>query len=115
MSEKTKKILENLKTISQKESIQPHEPVKPIASNLGHDRLYGGLNQLVHLINQDGSRYPGKIHKRRITEQGIDGTNFFSHCFETADGRWFDRAGMPCSKPNNVVKQLENDEDNESK
>ena len=112
MSEKSKKILENLKAITQKEN---NDPVVPIASNMDNDRIYGGFNDAIHLINRDGSRYHGKIFKRRITQQGIDGANFFSHCFETADGRWFDRAGLPCAKPSTLVKQSDNEVDEESK
>lgn len=113
MSEKSKQILENLKAITQKE---PEETVTgPIASNLGNDRIYGDINGKVHLVNADGSTYRGKIDKRRITEKGIDGNNFFNHVYETADGRWFDRCGMPCAKPKTLVKQSDNEVQDESK
>ena len=29
----------------------------------------------------------------------MDGNNFRSYAYETQDGRWFDRAGMPIDKP----------------
>lgn len=105
MSEKTKQLLENLKAISQKEPDQNSDPVMPIASNLDNDRIYGSINNTVHLVNKDGSKYRNKIYKRRITLKGIDGANFFSHAYETEDGRWFDRAGLPCAKPTTLVKQ----------
>jgi len=104
MSEKTSQILENLKNIRQTE---PEETSSsgPIASNLDADRIYGSINNTIHLINRDGSKHKGKIFKRRITLKDIDGGNFFAHAYETDDGRWFDRAGLPCAKPSTVVKQ----------
>lgn len=105
MSEKTKQLLENLKAIRQKEPEDDVSTSGPIASNMGADRIYGSINNTVHLVNQDGSTYKGKIDKRRITVKGIDGNNFFSYVYETADGRWFDRTGLPCAKPNTLVKQ----------
>lgn len=107
MSEKTKQLLENLKAIRQKEPEEDQTHTGPIASNLGADRIYGSITGRVYLVNQDGSNYKGKIEKRRITEKGIDGNNFFSHVYETADGRWFDRAGLPCAKPTTLTKQSE--------
>lgn len=106
MSEKSKQILENLKALRQKEP-ESSMPVMPIYSNLGADRIYGGINGKIELVNQDGSTYRGKIDKKRITVKGIDGNNFFSYVYESADGRWFDRAGLPISKPSNLVKQSE--------
>jgi hypothetical protein len=111
MSKKSTQILENLKSIRQKEPDEHTSVTAPIASNMGADRIYGLGNDRVQLINQNGSTYKGKIDRRRITEQSIDGSNFYSHVFETADGRWFDRAGLPCAKPKNLVKHLENSEE----
>ena len=104
MSEKTKQILENLKSSTQK-GPEEDKSVGPIASNLDRDRIYSNLNNHIHLINRDGSKYRGKIFKRRITLTGIDGDNFFAHAYETDDGRWFDRAGLPCAKPKILAKQ----------
>ena len=113
MSEKSKQILENLKAITQKE---PEETVTgPIASNLGNDRIYGDINGKVHLVNADGSTYRGKIFKRRTVVKGLDGNNFFSYVYETDDNRWFNRVGLPIPKPNNIVKQSDNEVDQESK
>jgi hypothetical protein len=106
MSEKTSQLLENLKSIRQKEPENESATV-PLASNVDRDRIYSNLNNHIHLINRDGSNYKGKIEKRRITEKGIDGNNFFNHVYETADGRWFDRAGLPCAKPTTLTKQSE--------
>lgn len=105
MSEKTKQLLENLKSITQKDPVDSDVNKGPIASNLDADRIYGSINNTVHLINKDGSKYRNKIYKRRITLKGIDGANFFSHAYETEDERWFDRAGLPCAKPTTLVKQ----------
>ena len=49
--------------------------------------------------------------KRRITLTGINGDNFFAHAYETADGRWFDRSGLPCAKPGTVVTQSDEEVD----
>ena len=110
MSEKTSQLLENLKSIRQKEPENESAAV-PLASNVDRDRIYGNLNNDIHLINRDGSKYRGKIFKRRITLTGINGDNFFAHAYETADGRWFDRAGLPCAKPKTLAKQSDTEED----
>jgi len=127
MSEKTKKILENLKEISKKTSAEDTGSVYgqvPFSNfydwdengkELYRDRLYGDMNGKSRLLNKDGTQYRGKIYKRRITMKGLDGTNFFSHSYETEDGRWFNRAGLPCAKPSTLVKQSDNTEEDESK
>jgi hypothetical protein len=72
------------------------------------DRLYQlGVTEAVELINKDSTRYRGKIYRRRITLQNIDGQNFFAIAYESADGRWFDNAGMPIKKPNQISKDLD--------
>lgn len=104
MSEKTKELLEGLKAITKKPKSES-ETVRydHIFSNLDGDRIYGSINGTVELINKDNSTYRGKINKRSITVKGIDGNNFRSYVYETADKRWFDRAGMPIKKPTNLV------------
>jgi len=103
MSEKTKQLLENLKKITEKETkVQPTR-YDQVFSNLGGDRIYGSVSGNVELINKNNSTYHGKINKRATTEKGLDGNNFRSHVYETADKRWFDRAGMPIKKPTNLV------------
>ena len=72
------------------------------------DRIYGADHTL-RLIQKDGKLYDGAIHKRRISVKGISGNNFFSHVYETADGRWFNRAGMPIEKPTNLTTKSEED------
>lgn len=114
MSEKTKQILENLKSITQKDA-EDDTSSGPIASNVGGDRIYSNLNNNLHLINQDGSKYKGKIFKRRTVVKGLDGNNFFSYVYETDDNRWFNRVGLPIPKPNNIVKQSDNEVEQESK
>ena len=105
MSEKTKQLLQKLKEITEKEPTQRAiEGV--LVSNLGGDRIYSNFHGSVYLINQDNSYYRGKINKRSVMVQNISGETFRSYVYETADGRWFDRAGMPTETP----KKLEKDE-----
>jgi len=74
------------------------------------DRIYGTDNTR-RLIQKDGTVYAGTLTKRRITVKRLNGEGSFnSHVWETADGRWFDRGGMPIEKP----KQLVNDKEEES-
>ena len=87
MNEKTSQILQNLKSITQKEPVEENTSGS-IASNLDNDRIYSNLHNDIHLINKDGSKYKGKIFKRRITLKDIDGGNFFAHAYETDDGRY---------------------------
>ena len=65
----------------------------------------------VELINKDFSKYKGKINKRSITCQDVSGSNFRSYVYETADGRWFDRAGLPIKKPTNLVGNNDDSEE----
>ena len=119
MSEKTKKLLEGLNELTKPvtKTVESYEKTQ-VASNCPAgkwiDRIYGmpGSNQEVELINKDCTRYKGKIHKRRITEiNSIDGSNFFSHAYETADGRWFDRTGFPIAKPATIAKDTDNEKE----
>jgi len=74
------------------------------------DRLYQlGVTEAVELINKDSTRYQGKIYRRRITLQDIEGKNFFAVAYESADGRWFDNCGMPMKKPTDVFKEIEDE------
>ena len=70
------------------------------------DRLYGGFSSPVYVINKDFSQYRGEIKKHSITVKGKEG-NFRSHAYKTQDGRWFDRAGMPITKPNSLEREDE--------
>jgi len=68
------------------------------------DRIYGTDNTR-RLIQKDGTVYDGTLTKRRITIKRLSGEgNFSSHVWETADGRWFDRGGMPIDKPEQLEK-----------
>ena len=72
------------------------------------DRIYQiGVTEGLELINKDSTRYKGKIHRRRITVSGPDGQNFFAVAYESADGRWFDNAGLPIKKPNQISKDID--------
>ena len=108
MSEKSKKILENLKKITEKEPEQTR--FSQVFSNLGADRIYGLWGSL-ELINKDMTRYKGKINKRSITCVDSQKNNFRSYVYETADGRWFDRAGLPINKPDNLVGKTDESEE----
>lgn len=106
-SEKTKELLDSLKGITQKP--KKKEPLNVVVSNqygedakgkpIYIDRLYGGIYGSVTLVNKNHTEYKGKIQKRSILVKGRDGGNFRSHAYETKDGRWFDRCGMPIEQP----------------
>lgn len=71
------------------------------------DRIYG-TDQTRRLIQKDGTVYDGTLTKRRITIKRLSGEgNFISHVWETGDGRWFDRGGMPIEKPTQLVNDKE--------
>lgn len=71
------------------------------------DRIYGtGPTQ--RLIQKDATIYQGTITKRRITVKRLTREGSFnSHVWETADGRWFDRGGMPIEKPEQLINDKE--------
>lgn len=83
------------------------------------DRIYGSDNTR-RLIQKDGTVYDGTLTKRKITIKRLSGEgNFISHVWETGDGRWFDRGGMPIDKPEQLEKNtseiLQEDFDEEQK
>ena len=45
--------------------------------------------------------------------KGTDGNRFKSHVFVTQDDRWFDRGGLPITKPNNLANETETKETKE--
>ena len=116
MSEKTKQILENQKNITKKEpqntSLENTQVFSNCPTGKWIDRIYKmpGASEDVELINKDSTKYNGRIHRRRITEQSIDGSNFFGVAYETADGRWFDRTGFPTARPKTLTKDTDNDQ-----
>jgi len=119
MSEKTKALLERLGNIAKptvttvSTSLERTQVLTNCPAGKWIDRIYGmaGASTEVELINKDSTLYRGKIHRRRITETNeLDGTNFFSVAYETADGRWFDRTGFPIAKPKTLTKETDNDE-----
>ena len=75
------------------------------------DSVYqmGAIEQL-ELINKDSTLYKGRVHRRRITVQNLQGENFFAVAYESADGRWFDNCGMPIKKPNTIATELETEQ-----
>lgn len=111
MSEKSKQLLDNLKKITEKPAEQVSYQQVNVFSNMGRDRIYQQFNGDPELINKNNTRYSGKINRRSITCVGLDGSNFRSYVYETADGRWFDRAGLAIAKPNNLVGSSDTSEE----
>jgi len=114
-SDKRKKILENLKNIagnSNAEMTEVKQPKEIVISNNEADRIYQRLSGEVYLINKNYTNYRGKIHKRSILVKGLNKENFRSYVYETADGRWFDRAGLPIQQPSSLVKEDQVNDDN---
>ena len=114
-SEKTKKILEGLGNIATKSQIKEENHLV-VSNEYGEDskgkiiyidRMYGDMFGDHKLIQKNHKQYTGKIHKRRRLVKGMDDNSFFSACFETADGRWFDNAGMPMEKPKKAEAEPE--------
>ena len=64
-----------------------------------YDRIYSNLHKSLTLIQKNGSEYKGRIDKKSI--KLLDGT--LGHVYMTADNRWFDKQGMPISKPTNLI------------
>lgn len=74
------------------------------------DRIYGSINGSIRLINKDGTHYTGAINKRTIICKDPQGGNFRSYVHETGDGRWFNRGGMPITKPANLLTKKDETE-----
>ena len=70
------------------------------------DRIYSRIFGDVYMIQKDGSTYKSKIDKRSIKLN--DGTlGFVYH----ADGKWFDRSGLPIDKPTNLITRDKKDDE----
>ena len=69
------------------------------------DRIYGSIFKGgERLVQADGTVYTGKLYSKRRLVTSKDAItkekkNFYSPCRVTADGRWFDNAGMPIEAP----------------
>ena len=115
MSEKSKALLERLGNIAKPTvntvsvTLEKTQVFSNCPTGKWIDRIYKmpGASEDVELINKDSTKYNGRIHRRRITEQSIDGSNFFGVAYETADGRWFDRTGFPIAKPSTLAKDAD--------
>ena len=114
-SEKTKQLLEGLGNIANKTRIT-EENHTVVSNEFGEnakgkpiyiDRMYGDLFGGHRLIQRNHKEYTGKIHKRRRLIKGSDGSSFYSACYETADARWFDNAGMPIEAPKRAEAEPE--------
>ena len=114
-SEKTKKILEGLGNIATKTQIKEENHLV-VSNEYGEDskgkiiyidRMYGDMFGDHKLIQKNHKQYTGKIHKRRRLIKATDGNSFYSACYETADGRWFDNAGMPIEAPKRAEAEPE--------
>ena len=72
------------------------------------DRIYGSIFKGGdRLLQADGTTYTGKLYSKRrlITSKDTitkEKKNFYSPCRVTADGRWFDNAGMPIEAPDKL-------------
>ena len=72
------------------------------------DRIYGSIFKGgERLVQADGTVYTGKLYSKRrlITSNDAitkEKKNFYSPCRVTADGRWFDNAGMPIEAPDKL-------------
>ncbi len=75
------------------------------------DRIYGDPNSgKYRLVQRDYTTYKGTINKKMTMVKGTDGNRFKSHVFVTQDDRWFDRGGLPITKPNNLANETETKE-----
>ena len=138
-SEKTKKLLDNLKEITgnkNKFDVAPapsstnrywpstNTSTLPQSYNKAKrhkdedgdefiyvDRVYGGLFGYQSLAQKDGTTYKGKLYNKRRLIQGTDGNNFYSSCTITADGRWFDNTGWPIIPPKEVEIEKKEEEE----
>ena len=139
-SEKTKKLLDNLKEITGNknkfdEAITPsstnrwwpgtsfgslpqsYDKAKRLKDDDGDefiyvDRVYGGLFGYQTLEQKDGTAYTGKLYdKRRLLKSELDDKNFYSPCTVTADGRWFDNSGWPIIPPKEIEIEKKEDEE----
>ena len=106
------------KSINQPETvIEPKVSQAPIVSNhVGPngesvDRIYGGsVSSPIRLVNKDYTIYKGNITKVSImVTSSVDNSRFRSYCYKTDDGRWFDRGGLPISKPKQTVTNDQED------
>lgn len=78
------------------------------------DRIYGDPNSgNQRLIQKDYTTYNGTISKKMIMVKGTDGNRFKSHVFVTQDDRWFNRSGLPITKPTNLENETETKETTE--
>ena len=141
-SEKTKKLLDDLKSITAKTDRfarkptpsstnrwwpgtsfgslpQSYDKAKRLKDDDGDefiyvDRVYGGLFGYQTLEQKDGTAYTGKLYdKRRLLKSELDDKNFYSPCTVTADGRWFDNTGWPITPPKEVEIEKKEEEEEE--
>jgi hypothetical protein len=115
-SDKTKKLLEGLGKITdsapkqftpQKFTVVSNQYGEDAKGNPTYiDRLYCGISGITTLVQKDFSEYKGKIHKKRRLVKTKSGNSFYSVCYHTADGRWFNNSGMPMEAPNNVEEEV---------
>ena len=75
-----------------------------------YERLPGESEFEKYWLPKDKLFYKFDLEKRRLIESADD-KNFYSPCTVTADGRWFDRAGMPIDKPKNLIIRKEQEDD----
>jgi len=128
VNKKTEDLLNNLKNLTKKDTeevktfVQP--VVVPVSNQFGEDengrpiyidRLYGSIHGTHRLVQKDGTEYTGKIFKKKrlIEHKSMLGEkqNYYSVCYVTADGRWFDNGGMPIDPPAKTQSEEESTTD----
>tara|TARA_R100000008_G_scaffold83788_1_gene69674 strand:- start:75 stop:575 length:501 start_codon:yes stop_codon:yes gene_type:complete len=79
------------------------------------DRIYGSIfSGGSNLLQADGTYYYGKVVKKRRLIKSKDpitkeDKSFYSPCSVTADGRWFDNAGLPIEPPKKLEPEKKPD------
>ena len=144
MSEKTKKLLDNLNKITQKPKSQFErekidvitnryyipDSIHTLPKSYDNAKKYNDKDWIdgeyiiidrvyggiygQSLTQKDGTEYKGKLYHKRRLMQGADGKNFYSSCTATVDGRWFDNVGIPIEQPKQVEIEKEEDKKEET-
>jgi hypothetical protein len=90
-----------------------------VSNNIGPngepaDRIYGGTNDRVRLIQADYTEYKGNIKKKRVfKESSLGNYKITTHIYVTDDERYFDNGGMPILKPTDIEEESDETTDTE--
>ena len=69
------------------------------------DQSLASMNWLIRMVPFTKVKYIAKRRAIRSTLIGGTVNSYYSICFETADGRWFDNCGMPIEAPKKVEEE----------